>query len=94
MSNWLDECQEIEEAERVVGALSMELITLDLVRFRDLVVPLAESYPGSGTPLKRVVDLGLRHFREELLILTRRHLALPPSPTPPPARPLGRFPKT
>jgi hypothetical protein len=83
---------EMQEAERAMRALSQELITLGLVRFRDLVVPLAERYPDSGGPLKKVVDQELRHFREELLILARHRSVLPAAPTPPPARPPGRCP--
>lgn len=72
MSSWVEEHRKMQEAERAAGALSKELVTLDLIRFRDLVVPLAERYPDSGVPLEKVVDNALRHLRDGLLIVQRQ----------------------
>lgn len=59
------------EATPSAGAFQVELIECALGGFRDLVVALAERYPHTEAPLTKVVDDGLRHLRDGLLILQR-----------------------
>lgn len=65
---------EWSDAEDLARSFYLELITIDLGGFRDLVVALAERYPQTDIPTK-VVDNGLRHLSEGLLIIQRHRAA-------------------